>query len=321
MYLNFLLCEEVRRVLRRPRDIFQPQCDARNIDVRTRDGELLNGWHITPSDWQADDVALSRAGSLIILFLHGQAGCRGGVLQSPDKSARVNLMKKMAQHFNCNVICFDYRGFGDSTGTPSEYGLRVDAHAMFSWVASRVSSSSSVIIYGQSLGSAVACRLAADLCSQSQHQPSLASAGYKGLILDAAFTSATEAAISHPLFKGIFKVLPRPLCSLVLHRIPDRWESHVAIADITRPILFVHKTCDEVVPVKMGRSLAEVASRRPNRTGEATTTFIEIADKTKRMRRHHVDSFTTSDWDEALSSFFGKVCPVSISEKHGVSHS
>jgi abhydrolase domain-containing protein 12 len=83
-----------------------------------------------PTDEAAYDEALSRC-SRVVLYLHGNAHNRA-------RQHRIDVYKAILDHVeNAHVITFDYRGFGDSTGTPSEDGVVADARAVFDWIHKR----------------------------------------------------------------------------------------------------------------------------------------------------------------------------------------
>jgi pimeloyl-ACP methyl ester carboxylesterase len=180
IYLNWALHPNILKTLRDLRVYFHSH-PARTVSAMSGKGEhsTIYGWHLVPSGQEARDVAsalsagrgddafdasLARA-TRVVLFFHGIAGCRGGVW-AISTSARVALVRALATQFgdSTHVVTFDYRGFGDCPGQPSEAGIVCDAHAAWAWVSSRVDPSKcSVVVYGQSLGSAVAARLVDEL--------------------------------------------------------------------------------------------------------------------------------------------------------------
>lgn len=114
--------------------------EAKNIDIITEDGVLLRGWHLMhPGDEllhanslpDADrdlyfDEALARA-ERIVLYFHGNSHCRG-------QGFRLRKVKQLAVHLKAHVIAFDYRGFADSEGYPSEELTHVDARAAVHYI-------------------------------------------------------------------------------------------------------------------------------------------------------------------------------------------
>ena len=263
---------------------------ARRIEIETRDGCTLGGWHVLPAgkascnaasnaaranghDMRASipeycDRELRRA-TRVFLYLHGQAGTRGGITKADG--ARVNIIRTLATHFDAHVIAIDYRGFGDSKAArgvgPTEDGLHEDGRAAWEWIKASTSPECQLMIYGQSLGSGVAVNLAAHLCHEDKRKTVGQTGGEIlpfGLILDAAFTSIPEAALHHGLSAQILKLftISAPLKVLrqnILARIPDKYNNEETIGQVTCHILVLHKTLDEVVPVEMGRRVYRAA--------------------------------------------------------------
>lgn len=130
----------------------------------------------------------------------------------------------------CTVLMLEYRGYGLSTGNPSEAGLRIDAQTGLDYIRSREDTkSSNIVIYGQSIGGAVAI----DLVKNNKDTGDI-----KGLVLENTFLSITKM-IPHAL--PIAKYLT-PLCR-------DKWRSEEMIPQITDvPILFLSGLRDEIVP-------------------------------------------------------------------------
>ncbi len=136
------------------------------------------------------------------------------------------------------LIALCYRGYGGSSGTPSEPGLIGDAIAAYGYAATRYAPSR-IVLWGESLGTAVAIALAAG------HDVG-------GLILDAPFTSAADVgAAAYPFVP-------------VRWLIQDSYRSDLRIARVTAPILVLHGERDRVVPVRFGEALFALA-REPKR--------------------------------------------------------
>jgi fermentation-respiration switch protein FrsA (DUF1100 family) len=124
----------------------------------------------------------------------------------------------------------EYRGYGHSTGTPNEKGLKIDAQTGLDYIRTRDDlKSSNIIVYGQSLGGAVAI----DLVTKNKGTGDI-----KGLILENTFLSLTKMI---PEAMPIAKYLT-PLCH-------EYWNSEAAVGEITDiPILFLSGLQDEIVP-------------------------------------------------------------------------
>ncbi len=186
------------------------------VPVRTTDGLVVTGWYAPPRD----------EGGATIVFYHGNAG----TLAHRAHKARVLI------DAGYGVYLAGYRGYGGNPGQPSEDGLYTDARAALGWLISRGVPTSSLVLYGESLGTGVAVQMAAE-------QPDLAA-----LVLEAPFTRLPDLA--PPV------VLPGVADMLMV----DRYDSASKIAALCRPLLIVHGEQDGVVPVGMGRRMLELAT-------------------------------------------------------------
>jgi uncharacterized protein len=187
---------------------------AEDLAFETEDGERLHAWWLQ-----------SRAPSLgHVLFCHGNAGHIG------DRRPHLELLA--AAGFD--VLAFDYRGYGRSSGRPSEDGLYRDARAARAALARRPGADPARIVYfGESLGGAVALALALE-------QPPA------GLVLQSTFTSVRDMARMH------YPFIPPAL-------VPDAYPSLRLIRALTAPLLVLHGDRDEIVPLIYGQALAEAA--------------------------------------------------------------
>lgn len=91
-----------------------------------------------------------------ILFFHGNAATRAF-------DARIQHYRAFSSRLDANILAIDYRGFADSTGTPSEEGLIRDARAAWDWLARKGVDADEVLIIGHSLGTGVSAGLAREL--------------------------------------------------------------------------------------------------------------------------------------------------------------
>ena len=211
---------------------FAGPLDLRDISVTTEDGLTLHGWLARAPDGP-EDAAERKA----ILYLHGNGGDR-----------RIRLGEADALNaLGWDVLMFDYRGYGENEGSPSEIGLRSDAQAF--WRATREEGyrPERVVIAGVSLGGGVATPLTAHLCD--------AGTPPAGLIVRSTFDSLTAAASDR------FPWLP------VSTLLKDRFDS-AAVADrVTCPVFQAHGTDDGIVPPALGRRLHEAF---PDRSADGT---------------------------------------------------
>lgn len=197
--------------------------DVDELSIKTADGETLYGWVTYPDP----DAANGRW----VLFFHGNEGNVSSNL-NPDRFRALS-------HLGLGVVCFDYRGYGKSTGKPTEEGLYLDAKAAYEYLRyTRKVPSDSILIMGFSLGTGVAVNLA------SSGQPAA------GLILEAPYTSIPDVAATH------FGWAP---VSLLMS---NRYESASKIGQVPYPLLILHSSEDEAIPYAQGEALLQQAKAR-----------------------------------------------------------
>jgi len=192
-------------------DVFIP------VDSGSAGGESMHAWWI-PHDG---------GNGLTILYLHGAALNIGA---NCDHARRLHDL-------GFNVLLISYRGFGRSEGQfPSEQSVYQDAAAAWDYLTrERGIDPRAVIIYGHSLGGAVAIDLAV-------RHPDAA-----GLIVEASFTSMRALADTRPRYR-IFPI------DLILHQ---DFDSISKVGRLQVPVLYLHGTADGVVPPRMSRELSE----------------------------------------------------------------
>jgi fermentation-respiration switch protein FrsA (DUF1100 family) len=194
--------------------------DIADVELRPTGGLTLHGWH-----FHADE-AVPESERLLVLYFPGNAGCRRDRVHDCRDFTRLG----------CDVLLFDYRGYGDNEGSPSEDRLAADARREWLLALHELNvAPERIVIFGESLGGAVAVRLAAEL-SEEGTPPA-------GLVLNSTFASLPETVAWHfPAF---------PFQYLLL----DRYPSAGRIPHVTCPLLQFHGTGDEFVPVEHGREL------------------------------------------------------------------
>jgi abhydrolase domain-containing protein 12 len=165
-----------------------------------------------------------------VLFFHGNAATRA-------LSMRVRLYSGFTSRLNANVLAIDYRGFGDSPGTPTEDGLSLDARAAWDWLIAQGASPQDILIVGHSLGTAVASRLSVGLSDDGVK--------FKGTVLMSPFSSLYTLVDTYNIF-GVFPVMlpinmiPRAASESGKHHQTPTYPDFVRLEDIYKSFL-VHK--------------------------------------------------------------------------------
>jgi fermentation-respiration switch protein FrsA (DUF1100 family) len=186
-----------------------------DLEIPTTDGQRLHGWWI-PSP--------RRRVAAHVLFFHGNGG---------NISHRLVQARALADA-GLDVLLFDYRGYGRSTGSPDEAGTYRDARAARATLLAQPGIDAHAIVYlGESLGGAVATELAL------AEPPA-------GLVLQSAFASVREMARLH------YPVIPSAL-------VPDAYPTLERIARVRCPVLILHGDRDDIVPLGHGQSLFAAA--------------------------------------------------------------
>ncbi len=187
--------------------------DVHEVAIDTPDGELVIAW------WAKADP-----GKHTLLYFHGNAG---------SLETRAERIRKYAAR-GYGVFIMSYRSFSGSTGNPSEQNNIADAKRAYDHLVSLGAAPGSIILYGESLGSGVAVRVAAE-------KP------VAGVILDAPYTSMVDLAkLHHPLLPSDWFLT-------------DRYETLRWISELAAPLLIIHGEADDIVPVDMGKAVHDAA--------------------------------------------------------------
>jgi len=192
----------------------QAGLDYQDLWIETTDGERLHGWLVK---------AASHAP--LFLFFHGNAGNIG------DRVENVALLVRAG----ISVLIFDYRGYGRSSGKPTEEGLYLDGRTVYDYaVGSLAYRPRDVVLFGRSLGAAVAAHLASRV-------------EVAGVILESAFTNLKDLAwIHYPFIPGKFLV-------------KRKFNVVEMVKKVKAPLLVIHGDRDSLVPLRMGERVYKQA--------------------------------------------------------------
>ena len=196
--------------------------DTQTFRVTSGDGESIVAWFKPPAD-----------GKPLFLYFHGN----GGSLADRDE-----VFHRLTDD-GSGLLAIDYRGYGGSTGTPTEAGFLLDGDAAFRRLATLGVTPERTVIIGESIGTGVAVAVA-------EHQP------IRALVLDSSFSSAADVA------QSVYRWLPVRFLML------DKFDSVSRIAHVEAPKLFLHGGLDRVIPMMFARKLYDRAS--------PPKTFIEL---------------------------------------------
>lgn len=185
--------------------------DYEDVWLKTIDGTRIHGWYVPKpgSQWT-------------VLMLHGNGG---------NISHRLQTLQILHQ-VGASTLIIDYHGYGKSEGRPSEQGTYEDALAAWAFLTETKTSAANIVVFGRSLGGAVAAWLAAKV------NPA-------GLILESTFTSLTDLAHHH------YPLLPVGFISRY------KYDSMALAHKITSPALVLHSRSDTIVPFALGVGLFE----------------------------------------------------------------
>uniref|UniRef100_H2LYM1 AB hydrolase-1 domain-containing protein n=1 Tax=Oryzias latipes TaxID=8090 RepID=H2LYM1_ORYLA len=231
--------------LSRPQDVLNHTC---NFYLNTEEDVWVGVWHTLPaSQWEA---ASGRSadwyqealgdGQPVIIYLHGNVGTRSVFLWDPQ------LLSAAGFH----VLSLDYRGFGDSSGHPSEAGLTSDALYLQQWAKTR-SGGSPVCLWGHSLGSGVATNAAVRLQE-----------GGGALLPSGCHGNRKDKTTKEKLF-GIYTFLPglKDFLFDLLEKNQIEFANDKNLKTLTCPLLILHAEDDNVVPHRMGQQVSLEAQR------------------------------------------------------------
>ncbi len=184
------------------------------VELRAEDGVRLHGWFLPVKGSQ-----------LTVLVCHGNAG---------NVSHRLDRALLMQSRLKVDTLLFDYRGYGKSQGSPDEEGTYRDARAAYRWLIARGLGPERVVLFGESLGSAVALQLALEVEARA-------------LVLESPFASIPAMA------RAVYPLLP------LWPFVRTRYDNAAKIARLRMPLLVMHGERDEIVPFAQGRRVFDEA--------------------------------------------------------------
>ena len=189
-----------------PAEVGLPQ--AEEVVLKTPDGQSVIVWHVPP-----------RGDKPVVLYLHGN----GGAL-----AHRADRFRAITAD-GTGLVALSYRGYGGSTGSPTEAGLITDAETAYAFTAARYPADR-IVLWGESLGTGVAIALAAE-------KP------VGRIILQSPFTSTADIGAARYWYVPVRLLMK------------DQFHSDLRIGKVTAPVLVLHGDADRVVPIALGERL------------------------------------------------------------------
>jgi len=237
----------------------QFQLRHEDITLHTHDGEKIHCWLFKKN--LSKELSLS---SPTIVFFHGNAGNIGH---------RLPNVKDFMINVDCNVFMVEYRGYGKSTGQPTENGLKIDAITVIKYLRTRPDiSPTKIVLFGRSLGGAVAVHIG------KSYSDNIAA-----VILENTFTSVPD------MMKLMF-----PMLTWFSFLCTNKWDSLESIKSFVKPTLFLSGNKDELVPRWMMENLYRSC-------GAAKKEFKSFADG------EHMDTWMQPDYWSTIVDFLETV--------------
>lgn len=192
--------------------------DVQNVEMTSRQGDRIHAWWSKPKSWRPEQGA--------VLFCHGNGG---------NLSYRGDMLPYWIEEMDMAVLLFDYPGYGQSSGEPSEEGCYAAGDAAYDWLRQTAKvPAERIIIYGGSLGGGIATELA----SRRPH---------RALVLVATFSSFPDIAQARfPWVPGRWFV-------------HNRYDNVGKLASCRGPVFIAHAPQDDLIPFAQGERLFAAA--------------------------------------------------------------
>jgi len=185
------------------------------VTLKTSDGLKLDSWFIP-----------AKNAEITVLFCHGNGG---------NMTHRLDSIS-IFHNLGLNCFIFDYRGYGNSEGKPSEQGTYSDADSAYKYLTQTKNiSPKNIIFFGRSLGGSIAAKLASEVEA-------------KGLVIESTFTSFIDIG------QKFYPYMPVKWFARFGYRTIDY------IRNVPCPVMIIHSRADETIPFEFGQQLYEAAN-------------------------------------------------------------
>lgn len=252
--------------------------------ISTPDGVKLHSWHVLPlATYESNQQELLAQGpktglveifeetlnfrllrenpnARLVLYFHGTSGTMASGWR-PDSYRSLYS----ADPVNTHVLSFDYRGYGESTGSPSEQGIIIDASTVANWAIHTAGiPPERIVIFGQSLGSAVAIALVNEV---AQMKPAI---HFAGLVVTATFADIPQLTATYriggfiPVLSPVAKV--KPLFAFFARQLSSTWDNMHRLGEFVKlaeryDITLLHAEDDTDIPMEHSIKLYREAIR------------------------------------------------------------
>ncbi|KAF4470340.1 Monoacylglycerol lipase ABHD12 [Fusarium albosuccineum] len=287
--------------------------------ITTPDGVNLHTWHVLPlATYQANQQELLAQGpegglvkhyeqtlnfrllkenpnARLVLYCHGTSGTMASGWR-PDSYRSLYS----ADPVNTHVLTFDYRGYGKSTGSPSEPGLITDALAVADWAINTAGiPPERIVIFGQSLGSAVSVALVNEL---AQRKPSI---HFAGLVVTASFADVPQLTATYriggfiPVLSPVAKV--KPLFNFFARQLTSTWDNMHRTGEFVKAaerydITFLHAEDDTDIPMEHSIKLFKEAVRVAEGVKDATDNSSDLLERIDKGRETRGEGGSITVW-------------------------
>ncbi|KAJ4259565.1 hypothetical protein NW762_007494 [Fusarium torreyae] len=287
--------------------------------ITTADGVKLHSWHVLPlAAYQANQQELLAQGSegglvenfeqtlnfrllkenpdaRLVLYFHGTSGTMASGWR-PDSYRSLYS----ADPVNTHVLTLDYRGYGKSSGSPSEQGIITDALTVADWAIHTAGiPPERIVIFGQSLGSAVAIALVNEL---AQREPSV---HFAGLVVTATFADIPQLTATYriggfiPVLSPVAKV--KPLFAFFARQLTSTWDNAQRLGNFVKTakrydITLLHAQDDTDIPMEHSIKLYKEAVRVVEGVKDLTDNGGALLDRISKVEQGRGEGGSITVW-------------------------
>lgn len=285
LFLNLYHSENEAESLKHPTTQYNLEGTA-SFHINCGDVKL-GAWHVLPKSVKnvygqdevvGGDVVSERLSGFhsptIIIYHHG-----AGMTRATGDNKQRPEVYKLFQMQEYHTIAFDYRGFGDSTGWPSETGLLNDSLCVLEWVQRSTSKDAKVLFWGHSLGAAIAS-LAARKSFEKCDKNNIGCTKIDGLILEGGFTNVRKGAADNSFILQLMNFYSKFVLEKALDLAFTLGRTSLAtdqnLPYIKCPIMLLYAEDDDIIPCKHGEELFNISKREMKHNRKVTFVKFKV---------------------------------------------